>query len=134
LFNLKLLKAAVSWNDKVMKEFCYGLSVCASSSSVHPLPFNHQCNGMRVWDFWKCFTTIIWRSCLSLGGVVSVPCHKDVIDHSFSSLIPVWLQERMTQSKRQQVQNGDRGFKLFFSFKLISWAQVRSQCFSPKAV
>jgi hypothetical protein len=36
---------------------------------------------------------------------VSVPCHKDVINYSFPSLIPRQLQERMAQRKEQWVQN-----------------------------
>jgi hypothetical protein len=66
---------------------------------------------------------IIIGNCLHLEGIcparlccssweVSVPCHKDVIDHSCPSLIPRWLQERMAQSKGQQVQNGERDAKL----------------------
>jgi hypothetical protein len=52
------------------------------------------------------------RLCCSLG-VVSGSCHKDVIDRSCPSLSPRWLQERMTQRKGQQAQNGDRHAKLF---------------------
>jgi hypothetical protein len=37
------------------------------------------------------------------------------------------------QSKRQQVQNGDRDTKLLL-FLANSWAQVRNQCFTAKAV
>jgi hypothetical protein len=36
-----------------------------------------------------------------------------LVDHSCPSLIPRQLQERMAQSKGQQVQNGDRAAMLF---------------------
>jgi hypothetical protein len=47
---------------------------------------------------------------------VSVPCHEDVTQHSCPFLIPRWLQERMAQSKGQQMQNRDRGVKAFLLF------------------
>jgi hypothetical protein len=66
--------------------------------------------------------------------VVLIPGHKDVIDHSCPFFIPRWLQERMAQSKGQQVQNGDRDAKSFLLFLVNLWVQEKSQCFSEKAV
>jgi hypothetical protein len=65
--------------------------------------------------------------------MVSVPCHKNVIDHSCPSLIPRWLQERMAQNKGQKVQNGVGDAKNFL-FLVNSWAQVKKQCFLAKTV
>jgi hypothetical protein len=48
-----------------------------------------------------------------LLGVVSVPCHKDVIDHFCPFLTPGWLQEGMAQSKGQQTKWRDA---MFFCF------------------
>jgi hypothetical protein len=50
-----------------------------------------------------------------LLGVVSVPCHGEVMNHSCPSLIPRWLQGdcRENGSEQRQIQNGGRDAMLF---------------------
>jgi hypothetical protein len=80
------------------------------------------------------YSLIIVGNCLHLGGglyckallsigIISATCHKDVFYHSCPFLIPTYLEEGMTQSKEQHIQNGDRDAKLLL-FLVNLWIQV----------
>jgi hypothetical protein len=78
---------------------------------------------------------LIWRGvCPARLGcflrTVSVPVHKDVIDHSCPFLISRWLQERMARNKRQQVQNGDGGASFSLAFSEFEGPSKESVLFS----
>jgi hypothetical protein len=64
--------------------------------------------------------------------VVSVPCHKDVVDQSCPSWFQVSCRRGWLRAKDNRYKI-DRDAKLFSCFLVNSWTQVKSQCFSVKA-
>jgi hypothetical protein len=97
----------------------------------------------QVWPGWSWSQTLFWERFQErlqqvvhpeeglLLDIVSIPCCGDV---TCLSRNPRWLQSNCKEHglEQKQIQNGDRDAKLLFLVTL--WIQVRSQCFSAKAV
>jgi hypothetical protein len=66
---------------------------------------------------------------LSLG-VVSIPCHKDLITQSCPAWIPRWLQREQFKAKTDT--NWGQRCQAFLLLLVNSWAQGRSWWFSAK--